>query len=165
MLKVGDKAVYPAHGVGVVSGMESKEYSGVKQTFYIFKILDKDVTIMIPQNNVNQVGLRAVIQQDKVAKIYEILKQKKEVAIPQASGSWNRRHREYMDKIKTGSLFEVAEVLRDLYVLKLDKELSFGERKVFDHAKWLLIKELSVSKRTKEDKIEQEFHKVMAAHK
>lgn len=164
MFKVGDNAVYPSHGVGVVSGVEKKEISGVRQTFYIFEMLDKGMTIMIPKKNLDSVGLRQVIPHKKVRKIYEILKEKKkETAV--SPGSWNRRHREYMDKINTGSLYEVAEVLRDLYMLRLVKDLSFGERKVFDHAKSLLIKELSVVKNSNEEKIEKEVHKIMASHK
>lgn len=158
MFKIGDKAVYPAHGVGVVSAIEERNISGTKQKCYILKIFDKDITIMIPQQNVKNVGLRSVIDEKQADEILKILKKKPSPSTPQ---SWNRRHREYMEKIKTGSLFEIAEVLRDLYFLKLEKELSFGEKKVFETAKQLLVKELSIARDEGEEKIEEELKKLL----
>jgi CarD family transcriptional regulator len=158
MFKIGDKAVYPAHGVGVVSAIEERNISGTKQKCYILKIFDKDITIMIPQQNVKNVGLRSVIDGKQADEILKILKKKPSPSTPQ---SWNRRHREYMEKIKTGSLFEIAEVLRDLYFLKLEKELSFGEKKVFETAKQLLVKELSIARDEGEEKIEEELKKLL----
>jgi CarD family transcriptional regulator len=100
------------------------------------------------------VGLRAIISEKEVPKIYRILKSKDEATDAQ---TWNRRYREYMEKIKTGSIFEIAEVLRDLYRLKFDKDLSFGERKMLDTAKSLLVKELSLAQRLKEEDVEDEL--------
>lgn len=162
MFKIGDKAVYPAHGVGVVSAIEERSISGTKQKCYILKIFDKDITIMIPQQNVSNVGLRSVIDEKQADEILKILKKKPSPSTPQ---SWNRRHREYMEKIKTGSLFEIAEVLRDLYFLKLEKELSFGEKKVFETAKQLLVKELSIVRDEGEEKIEEELKKLLESKK
>ena len=158
MFKVGEKAVYPAHGVGVVAGIEKREISGTNQTFYILKILDKDMTVMIPKKNISTVGLRSVISRNEIPQLLRILKKKRPA---QESTSWNRRHRDYMEKIKTGSLFQIAEVLRELYDLKLEKELSFGERKVFDIAKSLLTKELSVAQNREEGKIEEELVSIL----
>lgn len=158
--KIGDIAVYPAHGVAVVEGIENKEISGSRQTFYILRLLDNDMTIMVPHDNVEGVGLRGVIPKKEVGEVYKILKQKRG---NRGSQTWNRRHRQYMEKIKTGSVYEIAEVLRDLYLLKLDKELSFGERKVLDTARNLLIKELSIAKRTNEVQIEKEIERIFHA--
>lgn len=155
--KIGDKAVYPAHGVGEVTAIEDREISGQHQTFYILRILDNGMKIMIPTNNVRQVGLREVIGGDKVAKVFKILKEK-DLSVD--TTTWNRRYREYMEKIKTGSVFEVAEVLRDLYLLKVDKDLSFCELKLLDTARSLLIKELAVARKCTEDDIEGEFKKI-----
>jgi len=160
MFKVGDKAVYPAHGVGVVEGIENRQISGSSQTFFILRLLDNDTTIMIPQGSVTSVGLRTVVSKKEIPAVFKVLKQKVRVSDSQ---TWNRRHREYMDKIRTGSVFEIAAVLRDLYLLKLDKELSFGERKVLDTARNLLVKELSIAQRTKTDKIEQQIEKIFHA--
>ncbi len=150
MFKVGDLAVYPAQGVGRIEAIETREISGQKQAFYIMKILENNMIIMIPVNNVESVGLRDIIDDEEVAKVYEIMKKRD---IPPDNQTWNRRYREYMDKIKTGSVYEVAEVLRDLYLLKVDKDLSFGERKMFDTAQSLLLKELSIAKKTDESTI------------
>ena len=157
--QIGDKAVYPAHGVGEVKSIESKEILGAKQTFYVLQILDSGMKIMVPTNNVNSVGLREVISDDEVDGVYDILKQR-DVHID--NQTWNRRYREYMDKIKTGSLYDVAEVFRDLSLLKLTKDLSFGERKLFDTAQILLVKELSTAKKTDEKKIISELESFFA---
>ena len=157
--RVGDKAVYPAHGVAEVQGIESKEISGTKHQFYILKILETGMRIMVPLNNVDAVGLRGVISSSEADEVYSILRSK-EMAVD--GQTWNRRHREYMEKIKTGSVFEVAEVLRDLSLLRSDKDLSFGERKVLDTARSLLVKELALAKRRKERDIEKEIDKIFS---
>jgi CarD family transcriptional regulator len=140
--KVGDNAVYPGHGVGRVTAIETKEILGNKQTFYSIMIIETGMKIMIPKDNVESVGLRPIISKDDANKVIDILKVK-EVKID--NQTWNRRYREYMEKIKTGSVFEIAEVLRDLFLLKVDKELSFGERKMLDTARTLLLKELTLT--------------------
>jgi len=152
MFKVGDLAVYPAHGVGKIESIESKTIGGNKQDFYIMRILENDMKIMIPTQNAEAVGLRTLIASDDIPRVYEILKTK-EISVN--GGTWNRRYREYMEKIKTGSIYELAEVLRDLTVLKSDKELSFGERKMLDTARGLLLKELSIVLTVSEDQLEE----------
>lgn len=157
--KVGEKVVYPAHGVGVIEAIQSRVISGSERKFYMLRILDSDMTIMIPTENVNTVGLRRVIGKEMVAKVYKILRDKK-VEIDQQT--WNRRYREYTEKIKTGSVLEIAKVLRDLFVLKGDKELSFGERKMLDTARNLLVKELAIAKAFSEEKIIEELKGIFA---
>ena len=159
MFKVGDLAVYPAHGVGRIENIESQDISGFCQEFYVMRILDNDMIIMIPTQNVSNVGLREIIAQQEVPKLYSILK-KRDVAID--NQTWNRRYREYTDKIKTGSVFEVAEVYRDLLMLKVEKELSFGERKMLDTARNLLVKEISLAKKVKEEQVEQDLDRIFA---
>ena len=157
--RVGDLAVYPAHGVAQIVGIETREISGNKQTFYILKILENGMKIMIPTRNAGAVGLRELIRADEVDEVFAILKSR-EVAVE--GQTWNRRYREYMEKIKTGSVFEIAEVLRDLCVLRLTKELSFGERKMLDTARGLLTKELAIAKGVGEDKISGEIDAIFA---
>jgi len=159
MFKVGDLAVYPAHGVAEVVGLETREISGNKQTFYILKILDNGMKIMIPTRNAGAVGLRELIHANEVDEVFAILKSR-EVAVE--GQTWNRRYREYMEKIKTGSVFEIAEVLRDLQRLKGGKELSFGERKMLDTARTLLIKEIAVATRSKEAKVEDKLNRIFS---
>ncbi len=157
MLKIGNLVVYPAHGVGVIEAIESREISGNKQDFYILKILDSGMIIMIPTSNVDTVGLRDVIDTEDIPKIYKILNDRSVII---ESQPWNRRYREYMDKIKTGSAFEIAEVVRDLFILKSDKDLSFGERKVLDTARSLLLKELSIAKEIEEETLEMDLNSI-----
>lgn len=151
MFKVGDMAVYPAHGVGVIEAIEKKTIADQDQQFYILRILNNDMTIMIPIANVDQVGLRCVISRKDAGKVYKILKDKTKLTLD--TQTWNRRYREYMDRIKTGSVFEVATVLRDLCLLREGKDLSFGERRMMDIAKALLVKELSIAQQISEDNV------------
>ena len=104
-------------------------------------------------------GLRKIVKKSLVPKVYDILKDKNDVILD--NQTWNRRYRDYTDKIKSGCVMEVAKVLRDLYLLKFDKELSFGERKMFDTAKNLLVKELSIASKTKELKVEEELDRIL----
>ncbi len=154
---IGDKAVYPAHGVGEVTAIERREILGHNQNVYVLKILDNGMKIMIPTDKVGSVGLREVIPKNRVKDVYKILKEK---GITVKSQTWNRRYREYMEKIKTGSIFDIAEVLRDLYLLKFDKDLSFGERKMLDTARGLLIKEISVARNVGEKVVEKELEDI-----
>jgi CarD family transcriptional regulator len=152
MFNVGELAVYPAHGVGLIEGIEKKAISGTEHIFYVIRILDNNMKIMVPKKNAEQVGLRKVISGNEVEQVYAILEKKDVEFIPQ---TWNRRYREYMNKIKTGSIFDLAAVLRDLYILQMDKPLSFGEKKMLDTARDLLVKELSVAKEKEEEEISE----------
>ncbi|HPI94458.1 MAG TPA: CarD family transcriptional regulator [Deltaproteobacteria bacterium] len=118
--------------------------SGSKMSFIILKILDTQMTVMVPVANVKNVGIRELIKNKGIDQVIDILKQR---SVHVDNQTWNRRYREYMEKIKSGSAFEIAEVLRDLNILKRGKELSFGERKMYDTAKNLLVNEISISKK------------------
>lgn len=159
--KVGDLAVYPAHGVGRINSIETKIINGETHDFYMMKILENEMIIMIPTWNVEQVGLRDIIGEKEVPKVYEVMKKRKNSTTE--TQTWNRRYREYMDKIKTGSLYDVAEVFRDLSLLKLTKDLSFGERKLFDTAQTLLVMELSTARNTDEETILSEIELLFAS--
>ena len=143
MFKVGDTVVYPAHGVSEVDAVETREISGNKISFFILKVLDTQMTVMVPVTNVENVGIRELIDKKGIEKVLDILKER---SVSVDNQTWNRRYREYMEKIKSGSAFEIAEVLRDLNILKRGKELSFGERKMYDTARNLLVNEISISK-------------------
>jgi len=158
MFQIGQLAVYPAHGVGVIESIQERIVSGNVQQFYIMRLLDNDMIIMIPMGNARNIGLRDIIDETSVPEVYEILSLRPSRINTQ---TWNRRYRDYMDKIKTGSPFRVAEVLRDLTLLKTEKDLSFGERKMLDTAKNLLIKELSLVNDKKEDEIEAHLQELL----
>ena len=153
--RVGDLAVYPAHGVGRINSIETRVVNGEEHDFYMMKIIENEMTIMIPIWNVEQVGLRDVIDEKEIAKIYDVMKKREDST--SETQTWNRRYREYMDKLKTGSLYDVAEVFRDLSLLKLTKDLSFGERKLYDTAQTLLVMELSTASNTDEKTIISEM--------
>lgn len=155
MFKVGDLAVYPAHGVGVIERIENREISGCQEHFFVMRILENNMIIMIPSSNTKNVGLRELIDQTEVSKVFSILKNRDMYV--DDNQTWNRRYRDYMDKIKSGSVFEVAEVYRDLSTIKQDKELSFGERKMLDTARSLLVKEISLAKNMKEEDVERDI--------
>jgi CarD family transcriptional regulator len=158
MFNVGDLAVYPAHGVGRIECIESKDIAGKRQDFYIMRILENNMKIMIPIQNAEAVGLRQLIGHAELPRVYEILQTKK---ISVDGATWNRRYREYMEKIKTGSIYELAEVLRDLCVLKEDKDLSFGERKMLDTARNLLIREISIAKGVTEEQAGKDILQIL----
>jgi len=157
MFNIGDLAVYPAQGVGIIEAIENREVGGASQKFYVMKIMSNGMKIMIPLDGVQSAGLRKVIKEKEIPKIYEILKNRDFTIDKQ---TWNKRYREYLEKIKTGSVFEIARVLRDLCVLKIDKNLSFGERKMMDTARGLLVKEISIAANAEEAKIEADINTI-----
>jgi CarD family transcriptional regulator len=159
-LKVGDMVVYPAQGVAEVEGLEEKVISEVVMKFFVLRVLDSDKTIMVPEGKVEEVDIRHVITEDEVDEVFDILRERN---VSLDHGTWNRRYRAYVEKIKTGSIFEIAEVLRDLNLIKLNKNLSFGERRMLDTARRLLIQELSVAMKSSEDDVEKELENVFNA--
>jgi CarD family transcriptional regulator len=155
--KVGDMAVYPAHGVGVIEGVETVDFGGAQQAVYVLKILGTTSTVMVPTTSAESNGMRPVIPPEEVPEIFLVLR---EHDVELDKQTWNRRYREYLAKIRTGSPYEVARVLRDLYVLKGDKSLSFGERKMFDQAMGLLVKELAIAMSEDEKKVEAQINEI-----
>jgi CarD family transcriptional regulator len=155
--KVGDRAVYPAQGVAEVVNIEEKDIAGSRQRFYILRILDTDRKIMVPVKNADAVGLRQVISEEESQEIFDILRERTSSCDHQ---TWNRRYRGFMDKIKTGSIYDVAEVLRDLYRLKTDKQLSYGERRMLDTARSLIGKEIAIARDQPEEAVKQEIEAI-----
>ncbi len=158
--EVGDKAVYPAQGVAEVVSIDTKEIMGTSQTFYVLRVLDSDKKIMIPVQKVDDVGLRQIISDGGVDEVYDILRERN---VDLNTQTWNRRYRAYVEKIQTGSPFEIAEVLRDLNLLKAYKTLSFGEKKMLDNAKRLLVQELAIAKDATEEAVADELETIFAA--
>ena len=150
MFNIGDKVVYPMHGAGVIEAIEEKEVLGQKQKYYIMKLPIGEMKVMVPMDNVEEVGLREIIDRDGVPRVMEILKGKKS----KMSSNWNRRYRANMEKIRTGDIFEVAEVVRNLAIRDAEKGLSTGEKKMLDNAKQILISELVLAQDTTEEQIE-----------
>ena len=152
--EIGDKAVVPALGVGIIKEVEELDLGEEVYQCYVIKILDNGLTYKVPVNNTESNGIRKVIAADEVESIYDILRDRDTPADKQ---TWNRRYREYMNKIKTGDPVEVAAVLRDLARLKIEKTLSFGERKMYDQAHSLIVQEVAVAKDKDEQVIKVEI--------
>ena len=161
LFKVGDKAVYPAQGVAEVISIEEKDIAGNRLKFYVLRILDTNRKIMVPVNNAKSVGLRRPISEEEIEEIFAILRER---TIAFDNQTWNRRYRGFMDKIKTGSVFDVAEVMRDLYRLKAEKSLSFGERRMLETARALIVKEIAVTREKSEDKVQAEIEQIFEAN-
>jgi CarD family transcriptional regulator len=157
--KLGDKVVYPGHGVGLVDEMSSRNVGGTNMDFYAITVIETGLKIMVPCLQAEAVGLRKVVDKKSIDKIYALLKTKKKKIDTQ---TWNRRFREYSQKIQTGSLYEIAEVLRDLSALRSDKELSFGEKQMYEKAESRLISEISVSRAKPRDKVKGELDTILS---
>lgn len=154
---IGDKVVYPMHGAGIIEAIEEKEVLGEKQTYYIMKLPIGDMKVMIPTDNVAEIGLRQVIDNEDVEKVFEILRGEKS----NMSQNWNRRYRANMEKIKSGDIFEVAEVVRNLAIRDREKGLSTGERKMLDNARQILISELVLAQDATEEEVEETLNQLL----
>lgn len=154
MFEVGDKAVYPAHGVGEVIAIEQRDIMGKPMEVFVIRILERDMTIIVPVSKGDEVGLRKVICADEVNRVFQVLRQRKRVSDNQ---TWNRRFREYSDKIRTGSAVEIAKVLRDLYLLRSGKNLSYGEKRMLNTAMELLTQEIAVASNQKTSQAEAQI--------
>ncbi len=150
MFNVGDKIVYPMHGAGVIESIEEKEILGQKQNYYIVRMPFGDMKVMIPINSVNEIGIREVIDSKDVDKVISILRNEDKSQV----SNWNKRYRENMSRIKSGDIFEVADVVRMLMIRDKEKGLSTGERKMLNSAKQILISELVLAKGMDKDEIE-----------
>ena len=140
MFKIGDYAVCPGHGVGQICDIEERELSGTQIMFYVVKIISNGMTVMVPTDL--KEGIRGLISENEIGEVFNLL-QEQDIEVD--NSTWNRRYREYMLKIKTGSLIEIAEVLRALFLLKKIKNLSFGEKKMLEQCRDLLSQEIALA--------------------
>ncbi len=138
MFSVGDRVVYPMHGAGVIESIEEKEILGARKKYYVMKLPLGEMKVLIPTDSISQVGLRGVIEKEEVSQVLIVLKGDQ----PELSTNWNRRYRNHLEKIKSGDIFEVAEVVRNLMLRDREKGLSTGESKMLDTARQILISEL-----------------------
>jgi CarD family transcriptional regulator len=151
--KIGDLAVYPAQGVAEIVGIESRKIGPLTEIFYTLRITDTEKKIMIPVKKVDSVGLRPLVSKEEVEALMDLVRTPFQRQEPQET--WNRRYRRYLEKIKSGQAVEVAEVYRDLCHIKRDKDLSFGERKMLEMARTLLVKEFSIALGDNEEAVEK----------
>jgi len=158
MFKIGDKVVYPMHGAGIIEAIEEKEVLGNKRSYYIMKMPFGNMKLMVPIDNVNENGLRQVVNPEDVIRVISILQDNDN----SMSVNWNRRYRANMEKIKSGNIYEVAEVVRNLTLRDKEKGLSTGERKMLENARQILISELVLAKEEKEDSIKNMLEELFA---
>ncbi len=147
MFNIGDKVVYPMHGAGVIEAIEEKEILGEKQKYYVMRMPIGDMKVMIPLNNIKNIGVRQVVGDEEINEVFNILGGEKS----KMSNNWNRRYRANMEKIRSGSIFQVAEVVRNLALRDKERSLSTGERKMLENAKHILVSEIVLSKDMRED--------------
>lgn len=149
MFNVGDKIVYPMHGAGTIDAIEEKDILGEKQNYYIIK-MPGEVKVMVPISKAGDVGVRSVINKEEAGKVLEIL----EANETEMSNNWNKRYKENMDKMKSGSIYEVADVVRNLSYKQKEKGLSTGEKKMLNNAKQILVSELVLAEHASENEVE-----------
>lgn len=137
-MKIGDKIVYPMHGAGEIVGVEEQEVGGVKKSYYILRLPMGSLKLMLPVDKVEELGLRDVIDSDKVEQVAEVLNGRME----QSQGSWNKRFHANLERMKSGDILDVAAVARNLERQNLKKKISGGERRILDLARQILISEL-----------------------
>ncbi len=147
MYSVGDKVVYPHHGAGKIMKIEQKDVLGQQRDYLTIQILHNDMTVMVPVENADRAGLRKVIESDVVDRVLEVLRGDP-TNMPK---NWSRRYKHNRDKLKTGDIFEVAEVVRNLAIRHADKGLSTGEKQMFSKAKKILASELMYARNFDED--------------
>ena len=154
--------MYPVHGVVEVQGVEEKEILGSRKAFYVLNVLESNVKLMVPTDNINSVGLRPVVARKEVKKILDILKEENGEIPKLGVQSWNKRYKEYADKVKSGDIYEIARVLRDIHHLKKVKKLSFGEKRIMENALSHVVKELSVALRKKEGEVSSQIEEIFS---
>lgn len=151
MFGIGDKIVYPMHGAGVIVAIEEKEILGEKKKYYVMKMPMGDMKVMVPVDNIDGIGIREVINNQEVDQVLAVLSDDK-TKMPQ---NWNRRYRANMDKIKSGDIYEIANVVRNLMIRDKEKGLSTGERKMLNNAKQMLVSEIVLSKDLEQPEVER----------
>ena len=149
MFNVGDKIVYPMHGAGTIDAIEEKDILGEKQNYYIIK-MPGEVKVMVPISKASDIGVRSVIDKAEAGKVLEVL----EANETEMSNNWNKRYKENMEKMKSGSIYEVADVVRNLSYKQKEKGLSTGEKKMLNNAKQILVSELVLAEHTSENEVE-----------
>lgn len=149
MFNVGDNIVYPMHGAGIIDAIEEKDILGEKQSYYILK-MPGEVKVMVPTNKAEEIGVRNIIDKASVEKVFEVLEEDK----TDMSQNWNKRYRDNMDKMKTGDIYEVADVVRNLSFKQKEKGLSTGEKKMLENAKQILVSELVLAEHASYEEVE-----------
>ncbi|MBW3592012.1 MAG: CarD family transcriptional regulator [Actinobacteria bacterium] len=157
--QIGDKVVYPHHGAAIIKSLEQKEFQGETKEYYILRLAYGDLTLMVPVDNTDGVGIRDVIAQDELEKVFKVLRSK-ECRMPT---NWSRRFKTHVEKLRSGDIYQVAEVVRNLARREAEKGLSAGEKRMLAKARQILVSELALAESTNEDKAEAILDEVLAS--
>ena len=149
MFNVGDKIVYPMHGAGTIDSIEEKDILGEKQNYYIIK-MPGEVKVMVPTAKAEEIGVRDIIDKETAGKVFKVL----EKDTTEMSMNWNKRYRDNMDKMKSGDVYEIADIVRNLSFKQKEKGLSTGEKKMLLNAKQILVSELTLAEHSSKDEME-----------
>ena len=155
---IGDKAVYPGHGVGEIEAIEIKKINDMELSFYIMKIINSGLKIMVPVDNIKGTGMRDLINEEDIENVLSILKER-DIKIENIT--WNKRFKDYNERLKSGSIHEVATVLRDLVVLSKTKDLSFGEKRMYEMAVNLISQEISFVRQQPQKEVINNIEKIL----
>lgn len=150
MFNIGDKVVYPMHGAGVIQNIEEKNILGEKTSYYIIK-MPGEVKVMVPTSKAEEIGMRNIIDVETASKVFKVL----ETDSTEMALNWNKRYRDNMEKMKSGSVYEVADVVRNLSFKQKEKGLSTGEKKMLSNAKQILVSELVLAEHASQDEVEE----------
>ena len=153
MFNIGDQIVYPMHGAGTIDSIEEKDVLGEKQSYYILK-MPGEVKVMVPIAKAEEVGVRSIIDKNSADKVFQVLEQDE----TEMNKNWNKRYRDNMDKLKSGDIYEIADVVRNLAFKQKEKGLSTGEKKMLDNAKQILVSELVLVENSNTDDIEEQVN-------
>jgi CarD family transcriptional regulator len=159
MFHIGDKIVYPMHGAGVIEEITEKEILGKRKKYYILKFPIGDMKVMVPVGKVDQIGVRPVIDKSRVAEVFSILNGEPD----EMSDNWNKRYRENMDKIKSGDICQVANVVRNLTARDREKGLSTAEKKLLTNARHIMVSELVLTNTFSAEEIEAKLDELAGA--
>lgn len=158
MFSKGDKVIYPHHGAAVIEDLTTRDFLGEKKKYFVLRLTHGDLTLMVPVDNTEEVGLREVVSKREVKKVFDVLK-KSETRMPT---NWSRRYKTNIEKIRSGDIYQVAEVVRNLSIREADKGLSAGEKRMLSKARQILISELVFAVDQPEEKAEAMLDKILA---
>ena len=155
---VGDKVVYPHHGAAIIEGKEKRVFDGQKTDYFVLRITYGDLKVSIPVDKADEIGLREVINDEEVEEVFAVLR-KKEARMPT---NWSRRFKNHVEKLKSGDIYQVAEVVRNLSIREADKGLSAGEKRMLARARQILVSELTFALNVDEEQAEARLDDVLA---
>ncbi|HEX3612814.1 MAG TPA: CarD family transcriptional regulator [Sporichthyaceae bacterium] len=157
--KVGETVVYPHHGAALIEAIENRTIKGVERTYLVLKVAQGDLTVRVPADNVDLVGVRDVVGQDGLDRVFEVLR----APHTEEPTNWSRRYKANLEKLASGDVIKVAEVVRDLWRRERDRGLSAGEKRMLAKARQILVSELALAEHTNEDKAEALLDEVLSA--